>query len=724
MPGHATVPAAARLIAVNDRVYSAIKYALGNVIYVLTGQSVVVIDTTGSTSAARASLEEFRKQCSLPVSHILYTHFHSDHIGGARVFHRPSTQVIAQRRLPEELASKSRVGAYRDRVTALQFGLDLRPGAQAAHDVTALNEPEGGYVPPNTLFDEAYEFRKGDLNFELYHTQGESLDHAMIWVPQLRTLFPGDQYYADFPMLSNPMKPSRPVLAWAESLDRMRALRPAYLVPSHGPPISGVEQIDMVLANYARAIRHVHDETVKRINQGLSLDEILRQVTLPGDLSQLPYLQERYGTVAWAVTGIVRHYTGWYDLDPANLNPSSRAVLHRALLDTCGGPGPLLERARRALREDQPQLALELADILLTARPRNSSAQRIRLQALRRLAAAGSENRVARRIYRTAAKETAARLGERGGSSASPRRWNYAGVWIRSAEESPDKEQASVPMPASTGLPPPVGPGADELRERVATAVNTWYDRRMYENWARESYEGTDFHNFGFWTPDTTSVTHACETLLDVLLAFIPRKTGTILDVACGKGATTRHLLNYYAARDVTGINISEKQLRSCRINAPGCNFLLMNATDLGFAEATFDNVICVESAHHFVPRGKFLEEAHRVLKPGGRLVLSDILPATPERALSPLGPTNQLIYPREYRELYLGAGFERVEILDATHECSAGLRRHRLRLLHDRWRRKEIDLSTFRQRRDLLLHALQGVGYYLLVCGQKGLAT
>ena len=89
-----------QLIRVTDRVYCATGYAISNILYVLTGKSAVVIDTTESMGAARASLEEFRKISSLPVSHIIYTHFHGDHIRGAKVFHTAETKVIGHRKLP------------------------------------------------------------------------------------------------------------------------------------------------------------------------------------------------------------------------------------------------------------------------------------------------------------------------------------------------------------------------------------------------------------------------------------------------------------------------------------------------------------------------------------------------------------------------------------------------------------------------------------------------
>lgn len=387
---------------VTERVYVATGYALGNVIYVLTDKSIVVVDTTESPAAARATLQEMRKISALPVSYIVYTHFHGDHINGASVFKGETTRIIAQHNHTEELSKYVMLGGYNTRLNAIQFGSALpveKRGARLAID--ARNPGERGYIRPDVLFDEEYRFEEGGVKFELYHTLGETFDHLMVWMPQERVLLPGDLFYESFPMLASPMKPDRPITAWAASLDRMRKLHAAYLVPSHTRPQVGEEKIDTTLANYARAIRWVHDETVKRLNKGMPLDQIRNEVRLPDDLASLSYLQPGYGTVSWSVNGIYKEYTGWYDFNPADLNPGPRSALSRALIEASGGSAAILQRAAR---ETNPQLVLELTDVVLAGEPANREAHALRGAALERLGQAAA-NTVERNVYLVAAQE-------------------------------------------------------------------------------------------------------------------------------------------------------------------------------------------------------------------------------------------------------------------------------------------------------------------------------
>jgi len=400
------------IVPVHPRVFVARNYARANVIFIESSEALMVVDTTESMRSAHAILQDVRATSNLPITHLVYTHFHGDHTRGARAFCEPGTQVIAHRNLPVEMSKMRLLLPFNQRATDLQFGRGLGERRGLRHEAivrrrrgaTMYLAPlgENGYVEPDTLFDRELETRLGDVRVHIRHAPGETFDQAIIWLPDDGVLLPADLFYRSFPMLSSPMKPDRPVLKWVESLEMMRALGACILVPSHGRPVIGRARIDRVLSHYAEAIRFVHDETIRYTNEGVSLDDIRQRVRLPDHLARLPYLQERYGTVKWAVNGIYRQYTGWFDLNPANLNRGSRRAFNQELLAATGGSERLIVAARQALERDEAQLAIELLDVVLSDGASDAEAAALAAQACERLART-TDNGFERNVYLEAA---------------------------------------------------------------------------------------------------------------------------------------------------------------------------------------------------------------------------------------------------------------------------------------------------------------------------------
>jgi SAM-dependent methyltransferase len=217
----------------------------------------------------------------------------------------------------------------------------------------------------------------------------------------------------------------------------------------------------------------------------------------------------------------------------------------------------------------------------------------------------------------------------------------------------------------------------DKPREMLAD-----YDREMLGDVARGYYDDSDFYNYGYWLPGTRTQRHASENLIENLLSRLPSKTGRILDAACGAGGSTRYLGRYFAPQDIYAVNLSAAQAGLAHRNAPDCGVAVMDAVRLGFADGAFDNLICLESVFHFDTRRDFFKEAHRVLKPGGGLVLTDILYRSMSERLSErahLPHANRLQDAEQYRRVLASEGFRDVEVVDATAECARGFTRNLL---------------------------------------------
>lgn len=149
---------------------------------------------------------------------------------------------------------------------------------------------------------------------------------------------------------------------------------------------------------------------------------------------------------------------------------------------------------------------------------------------------------------------------------------------------------------------------------------------------------GPAYLNVG-WRPAADPAT----ALVDRLLGFVDRPPATVLDVACGRAASTARIAARWPDSTVIGLDRSPALLPA----APPAGTLLIraDATALPVPDAGADLVCCIEAALHFPPRRAFFAEAARALRPGGRLVLTDLLvdPSAPGwAALVPAGNTER----------------------------------------------------------------------------------
>ena len=108
-----------------------------------------------------------------------------------------------------------------------------------------------------------------------------------------------------------------------------------------------------------------------------------------------------------------------------------------------------------------------------------------------------------------------------------------------------------------------------------------------------------------------------------VLEALHPPACARILDVGCGTGLFSRRIARVQPDARVIGLDFSAGMLRHASARASSVAWVRGNALHLPFPDAAFDAIVSTESFHWFPDQGLALAEFHRVLAPGGRLLVA-----------------------------------------------------------------------------------------------------
>ncbi|HLA18008.1 MAG TPA: alkyl sulfatase dimerization domain-containing protein [Dehalococcoidia bacterium] len=378
----------------------------------LCDDRIFVVDTTVGRFAPRL-LEDLRANHSqAPVEAIVYTHGHIDHVTGAPGFladaearGHPRPRIIAHQDLPRRFDRYRRLGPQNDFINRVQFNMPE----------TARLFSTAPWTYPDEVYNEALVTTVGGERFELRHARGETDDETWVWCPGRRVLCTGDTFVWSSPNAGNPYKVQRYALDWAQALEAMAALRPLYLLPGHGPSLSGEERIQEALTSTAAFLRSIHDQVVARMNEGKWLEDIVREIDYPA--TDKPWLRPIYDHPEFVARNVYRLYGGWYDGDPADILPAHSHDVARELVGVCGA-GPLLARARALRDQGDPdgrslQMACHIADFVRKGEPDNREAWLLWRELFE--ARAGAESSLmARGAFHSAVREAEVRLKELG----------------------------------------------------------------------------------------------------------------------------------------------------------------------------------------------------------------------------------------------------------------------------------------------------------------------
>lgn len=389
-------------VQLTDQVHVAVGYGVSTFSFVIGDTGVVAVDSGSIAAESAEAIADLRQHTDLPIVGLVYTHGHPDHTGGAPAFveENPDMEIWGHASFGDEAKRFARNGASIARARGQrQAGFLLPPEKRINNGIAPVRYPKtgalaagpGGGPDQNTLptrtFDTEATISLGGVTLEVSTNPGETLDQILTWFPAGRVAFSGDNMYRSWPNLYAIRGTQyRDVRDWCEAVDRIREMKPEHIVLGHTTPFSGAADVDEALDVYSRGLWHIYNETIAGMNAGKTPDEMAHEVTLPPELADNPLLGEYYGNVSWSVRAIFSGILGWFDGNPANMNPLHPTDRATRIAELAGGAAALFEHATQAFADAEYQWCAELCDMVIAMDHRTADATHLKADACDELA--------------------------------------------------------------------------------------------------------------------------------------------------------------------------------------------------------------------------------------------------------------------------------------------------------------------------------------------------
>ena len=383
-------------------------YDIANITFLAGDDGWLIIDPLTNAPAAAAALELANRTLGeRPVTSIIYTHSHVDHFGGIlgvtsqEAVDRGDVRIVAPEGFMREVIGEFVIaGPIMGRRAAYQFGPLLPPGPRGHVDCglgSAMGLARSDLIAPTDEIGETgTELTLSGIRVVFQNTpEAEAPAEMNFFFPDIGPAGSGRGLLCMAENCTHTLHNVYPIrgaqirdsLAWSKYIQEALLLwgdRTETMFASHHWPRFGPDDVRGFLEMQRDVYRWMHDQTIRLANRGHVPTEIAAELSLPAAFDQ-SHVQGYYGTVSHNVRSVYNRYLGWYDGNPANLDPLPPVDAGRRYVEAMGGAAAVLDRAQASFDEGDYRWVVQLVNHVVFADPSDQRARRLQADAMEQL---------------------------------------------------------------------------------------------------------------------------------------------------------------------------------------------------------------------------------------------------------------------------------------------------------------------------------------------------
>ena len=408
------------LFKVEEGIYQLRGFDLANTTLIKSENGWILVDpltTKETTKSAMAFAEQHLGEINL--TGVIFTHSHVDHFGG--VLELINSQQAAANNVPiiapvgfmaEATSENIIAGRAMARRGTYMFGDMLERSATGHVDAGLGKQVIFGSISilqPTVVINQPEQKLVVDgIEFDFYNMPGsEAPAELTFYLPQWKA-FCGAEILSHVMhnILTLRGAKVRDALLWSDyigqSIDRLDNVETFF--NSHHWPTWGHERIITQMQQQQDMYKFIHDQTVRLANIGYTPKEIAEKLRLPKSLAGNFHLRGYYGTLSHNSKAVYQHYFGWYEGNPAQLNPLPPVESSLRYVEFMGGADAILKKAEVYLDKGEYRWVGEVLNHVVFAEPGNMPARNMLAEAYRQMGYQ-AESGPWRDIYLSGAKE-------------------------------------------------------------------------------------------------------------------------------------------------------------------------------------------------------------------------------------------------------------------------------------------------------------------------------